>query len=34
MLLQRDHAMSVSAQELQESATMADVLDLVLATES
>jgi len=34
MLLQRDHAMSVSAQELQESATMADVLDLVLANES
>ena len=33
MVLQRDLALSVSARQLQDSATMADVLDLVLANE-
>ncbi len=34
MLLQRDHSIGVSAQQLQESSTMKDVLDLALASES
>jgi acyl carrier protein len=34
MLLQRDHSISVSAEQLQESSTMGDVLDLALANES